>query len=162
MKIFKTAVCAMAFCFTAATANAANIVQTAAAAGQFQTLLAAATAAGLAPALSGHTKLTVFAPTDAAFARLPKGTVESLLKPENKAQLVALLQYHVVPGVIRAKDIPGGVAQVATLKPTGDRFVVTKKFHGGVKVDRSNVVKADIHASNGVIHVIDKVLMPTF
>ncbi len=162
MKFLKATVCALALGLAAGTANAANIVQTAAAAGQFETLLAAATAAGLAPALSGHTKLTVFAPTDAAFAKLPKGTVESLLKPENKEKLVALLQYHVVPGTIRAQDIPSGVAQVATLKPKGDRFVVTTKFSKGVKVDLANVVTADIHASNGVIHVIDRVLMPTF
>ena len=143
-------------------AQAANIVQTAAAAGQFNTLLAAATAAGLAPALSGHTKLTVFAPTDAAFAKLPRGTVENLLKPENRDKLVALLQYHVVPGAVRAADVPHGVANVPTLKPSGDKSVTTTRFGNRVTVDFARVVQADIHASNGVIHVIDRVLMPAF
>ena len=123
--------------------------------------LAAAQAAGLVGALSGHTQLTVFAPTDAAFAKLPKGTVENLLKPENKDQLVALLSYHVVPGAVRAADIPHGVTQVGTIKQGGDTKVVTTRFGDRVTVDFARVVQADIHASNGVIHVINRVLMPT-
>ena len=152
---------AAAVLITAGSASAANIVQTAQAAGQFNTLLAAATAAGLVPALSGHTKLTVFAPTDAAFAKLPKGTVENLLKPENRDQLAAILKYHVVAGEVRAADIPLGFNQVPTIKESGDRTVVTTRFHGAVTVDFSRVVTADIQASNGVIHVIDRVLLPT-
>jgi uncharacterized surface protein with fasciclin (FAS1) repeats len=162
MKFLKTAALALAMGVTAGGAHAANIVQTAAAAGQFNTLLAAATAAGLAPALSGHTKLTVFAPTDAAFAALPAGTVENLLKPENKDKLVALLKYHVVAGEVAAADIPVGFSIVPTLKESGDKTITTSKFGSTVRIDFAKVVTADIQTSNGVIHVIDRVLMPTF
>jgi uncharacterized surface protein with fasciclin (FAS1) repeats len=162
MKFVKTAALALALGVTAGGAHAANIVQTAAAAGQFNTLLAAATAAGLAPALSGHTKLTVFAPTDAAFAALPAGTVESLLLPENKDKLVALLKYHVVAGEVAAADIPVGFSIVPTLKESGDKTITTSKFGSTVRIDFAKVVTADIQTSNGVIHVIDRVLMPTF
>jgi uncharacterized surface protein with fasciclin (FAS1) repeats len=162
MKFLKTAALALALGVTAGGAHAANIVQTAAAAGQFNTLLAAATAAGLAPALSGHTKLTVFAPTDAAFAALPAGTVENLLKPENKDKLVALLKYHVVAGEVAAADIPVGFSIVPTLKESGDKTITTSKFGSTVRIDFAKVVTADIQTSNGVIHVIDRVLMPTF
>ena len=151
---------AFAVVFSAGAANAANIVETAAAAGQFNTLLTAAQAAGLAPALSGHTKLTVFAPTDAAFAKLPKSFVADLLKPENKDRLAAILKYHVVAGEVRAADIPAGVAQVDTIKESGDRQVTTTRFGNTVTVDFARVVNADINASNGVIHVIDTVLVP--
>ncbi|MEM7463818.1 MAG: fasciclin domain-containing protein [Pseudomonadota bacterium] len=142
-------------------ASAANIVQTAASAGQFNTLLAAAKAAGLAGALSGNTKLTVFAPTDAAFAKLPKGTVENLLKPENRDQLADLLKYHVVAGEVNAADIPLGVTQVPTIKEGGDTKVITTRWGNNVTVDFARVITADIQTSNGVIHVIDKVLIPT-
>ncbi len=142
-------------------ASAANIVQTAASAGQFNTLLAAAKAAGLAGALSGNTKLTVFAPTDAAFAKLPKGTVENLLKPENRDQLADLLKYHVVAGEVNAADIPLGVTQVPTIKEGGDTKVITTRWGNNVTVDFARVTTADIQTSNGVIHVIDKVLIPT-
>lgn len=134
----------------------ADIVDTAVAAGQFKTLAAALTAAGLVDTLKGKGPFTVFAPTDAAFAALPAGTVDNLLKPENKAQLVAVLTYHVVPG-----RYP--VARVATLDTAttvqGDSVDI-RAANGGVTVDTAKVVKADVMASNGVIHVIDKVLMP--
>ncbi len=134
MKFLKTAALALALGVAAGGAQAANIVQTAASAGQFNTLLAAATAAGLAPALSGHTKLTVFAPTDAAFAALPAGTVENLLKPENKDKLVALLKYHVVAGEVYAKDIPVGFSIVPTLK----EFRRQDHHHFEVRLERSH------------------------
>jgi uncharacterized surface protein with fasciclin (FAS1) repeats len=162
MKTLKIAAIALALGLSAGAAKAANIVETAAAAGQFNTLIAAAKAAGLVPALTGHTKITVFAPTDAAFAALPKGTVESLLKPENKDKLAGILLYHVVPGEVKAADIPVGFSSVQTLRPSGDKNIVTTKFGNTVRVDLANVVKADIQTSNGVIHVIDKVMIPTF
>lgn len=162
MRKLALATVAAAFMAAAIPAKAANIVQTAASAGQFNTLLAAAQAAGLVGALSGHTKLTVFAPTDAAFAKLPAGTVENLLKPENKDRLAAILSYHVVPGEVRAADIPAGVTNVGTLKSSGDTKVTAARFGDRVTVDFARVVQADIHASNGVIHVIDRVLLPTF
>jgi uncharacterized surface protein with fasciclin (FAS1) repeats len=160
--IRKTIAAVAALAFMAGTANAANIVQTAQSAGQFNTLLAAATAAGLVPALSGHTKLTVFAPTDAAFAALPKGTVESLLKPENRDKLAGILKYHVVAGEVRAGDIPAGFNRVPTLKDSGDTTLNVVRIGNNVTVDFARVVKADIHTSNGVIHVIDKVMLPAF
>jgi uncharacterized surface protein with fasciclin (FAS1) repeats len=162
MKMLKTAALALALGVAATSAQAANIVQTAAGAGQFNTLLAAAKAAGLVPALSGHTKLTVFAPTDEAFAALPAGTVESLLKPENKDKLAGILKYHVVAGEVMAADIPLGFSVVPTLKETGDKTLVTTKFGSTVKVDLATVVTADIKTSNGVIHVIDRVMLPSF
>lgn len=139
-------------------AQAANVVQTAAEAGVFNTLLAAATEAGLAGALAETDNITVFAPTDEAFAALPEGTVESLLLEENRDQLVAILTYHVLPRELRSTDLPGRTISVRTLN-TGDNLGVTKS-HGSVTVDGANVVSADIEASNGVIHVIDSVLIP--
>jgi uncharacterized surface protein with fasciclin (FAS1) repeats len=142
---------------TTSSARADNIVEVAQGAGQFNTLVAAAKAAGLAGALSAPGAKTVFAPTDAAFAKLPKGTVENLLKPQNKAKLRAILSYHVVGGkTLLAKDIPAGSTHVRTLN--GQQLTVKK--HGGVSVNGSKVVKADVKADNGVIHVIDKVLLP--
>ncbi len=144
-----------------ATAHSTNIVKTAASTGKFNTLLAAAKAAGLAGTL-GHTKgITVFAPTDAAFAKLPKGTVENLLKPENKHQLAAILKYHVIPGRVRAEDVPRKSTHVKTLKKRGDRTIRVRKRFGKVRVDNARVIQADIHASNGVIHVINRVLLPS-
>jgi uncharacterized surface protein with fasciclin (FAS1) repeats len=138
-------------------AEAKTIVDVASSTGQFKTLLAAAKAAGLDGALAAPGNKTVFAPTDAAFAKLPKGTVQSLLKPENRGKLKAVLTYHVVGGkAILAKDIPVGRTHVATLN--GQSLSVAK--HGGVAVNNARVVKADVKASNGVIHVIDKVLLP--
>lgn len=133
-----------------------DIVDTAVGAGQFNTLAAALTAAGLVDTLKGDGPFTVFAPTDEAFAKLPKGTVESLLLPENKDKLIAILTYHVVPGNVTA-------AQVVTLDSAttvnGDTVDI-RVNKGAVTVDAANVVKTDIAASNGVIHVIDAVIMP--
>lgn len=139
------------------TAKQANIVETAVAAGQFKTLAAALEAAGLIDALTGEGPFTVFAPTDEAFAKLPAGTVESLLKPENKEKLKAILLYHVVPGNITAKQVVKlNGRTVKTLE--GRSFKVNTM--DGVTVDDARVTKTDIQASNGVIHVIDTVLMP--
>jgi uncharacterized surface protein with fasciclin (FAS1) repeats len=140
------------------TVYAANIVQTAQGAGTFNTLLAAAKAAGLADSLATGNPLTVFAPTDAAFRKLPKGTVENLLKPENRDQLRAILSYHVVPSKIAAKDVPHKATLVGTLN-TGNKVQAVRKGNI-VRVDGVRVVKADIAADNGVIHVIDRVLIP--
>ena len=138
-------------------AKAANIVETAISAGQFETLVAAVKAAGLVEVLSGEGPYTVFAPTDAAFAKLPEGTVETLLKPENKDQLVAVLTYHVVPGKIMSGDIAGQEAMVETVQ--GGKLDV-KALSGSVTVDSATVIAADVEASNGVIHVIDTVVLP--
>jgi uncharacterized surface protein with fasciclin (FAS1) repeats len=142
----------------ATSVQAANVVETAAEAGVFNTLLAAAAEASLAGALAETDNITVFAPTDEAFAALPAGTVESLLLEENRDQLVAILTYHVLPRELRSTDLPGRTISVRTLN-TGDNLGVTKS-HGSVTVDGANVVTADIQASNGVIHVIDAVLIP--
>ncbi len=137
-------------------ANAKSIVGVAQDAGQFNTLIAAAKAAGLAGVLSGPGNYTVFAPTDAAFAKLPKGTVESLLKPQNKHKLRALLKYHVIGKRILAKDIPVGRTHVRTLNGKA----VSVRKHGGVGVNNARVTSADVLASNGVIHVVNRVLIP--
>ena len=134
-----------------------DIVDTAVAAGQFSTLAAALDAAGLIDTLKGDGPFTVFAPTDAAFAKLPEGTVESLLQPENRDQLIAVLTYHVVPGKVKA-------AQVVTLDSAttvNGAAVTISVADDGVQVDNANVIKTDIAASNGVIHVIDAVILPT-
>lgn len=137
-------------------AGAKDIVATAVEAGSFNTLVAAVQAAGLVDTLKGDGPFTVFAPTDAAFAALPEGTVENLLKPENKDQLIAILTYHVVPAKVMSGDIAGKKTDVLTVQ--GDRLSVNAR--NGVKVDGANVVSADIEATNGVIHVVDKVLLP--
>ena len=142
----------------AGSAHAANVVETAASAGTFNTLLAAAQAAGLADALASTDNITVFAPSDEAFAALPEGTVESLLREENRDQLVAILTYHVLPRELRSTDLPGRTISVRTLN-TADNLRVTKS-HGAVTVDGATVVAADIEADNGVIHVIDAVMLP--
>jgi uncharacterized surface protein with fasciclin (FAS1) repeats len=141
-------------------AHAANIVETAEKAGKFNTLLAAAKAAGLAGTLAEGENLTVFAPTDEAFAALPAGTVENLLKPENKDKLIAILSYHVLPRKLASNQLPGRTIHVKTVKASGDKMLSVKKSSSGVMVDQSNVVSADIKASNGIVHVIDKVLLP--
>ena len=146
---------------SAGIANAANIVETAEKAGKFNTLLAAAKAAGLAGTLAEGQNLTVFAPTDEAFAALPEGTVEDLLKPENKDKLVAILSYHVLPRKLASNQLPGRTIHVKTVKASGDKMLSVKKSSSGVTVDQSNVVSADIRASNGIVHVIDKVLLPS-
>jgi len=135
---------------------AADIVDTAVAAGAFTTLVAAIEAAGLVDTLKGEGPFTVFAPTDAAFAALPEGTVESLLKPENREQLVAILTYHVVPGKVTAADV-AGLSEAATVNGASIDISVN---YGTVKVDGATVVQADVMASNGVIHVIDQVILP--
>jgi uncharacterized surface protein with fasciclin (FAS1) repeats len=149
-------VAAMALPMTAARAASKDIVDTAVAAGNFTTLVTAVKAAGLVDTLKGTGPFTVFAPTDAAFAKLPKGTVEDLLKPENKAKLTAILTYHVIPGKVMAADIAGKKTNVKTVQGSEIAVDATK----GVKVDNATVVTADIAASNGVIHVIDTVVMP--
>lgn len=140
----------------AAFASSKDVVDTAIEAGQFSTLVAAVQAAGLVDTLKGDGPFTVFAPTDEAFAALPEGTVENLLKPENKDQLVAILTYHVVPAKVMSGDISGKKAEVLTVQ--GERLSVNAR--NGVKVDDAKVVAADVVASNGVIHVIDTVLIP--
>lgn len=137
-------------------AQGKDIVDTAVAAGQFKTLAAALEAAGLVETLKGAGPFTVFAPTDEAFAKLPKGTVEELLKPENKAKLTAILTYHVVAGKVMAAD----VVRVKEAKTVQGGAIKVNAMGGQVMVDAAHVVKADIAASNGVIHVIDTVLMP--
>jgi uncharacterized surface protein with fasciclin (FAS1) repeats len=141
---------------TGVRASESDIVDTAASAGSFNTLVAAVKAAGLVETLKGEGPFTVFAPTDAAFAKLPAGTVESLLLPENKARLVAVLTYHVVPGKVAAGDIAGKKMDVATVQGSDIAVDATE----GVKINDANVVQADVMASNGVIHVIDTVIMP--
>ncbi|MGH1362261.1 MAG: fasciclin domain-containing protein [Calditrichia bacterium] len=133
-----------------------DIVETASDAGSFTTLLAAAKAAGLVSALKGNGPLTVFAPTDEAFSKLPKGTVQSLLKPSNRDKLKAILLYHVIEGRVDAATA-ASVKSAATLN--GQRFDVTFS-NGKLMVDKSNVVTPDINARNGIIHVIDRVLIP--
>ena len=136
--------------------KAADIVDTAVAAGSFKTLAAALQAAGLIDTLKGDGPFTVFAPTDAAFAKLPAGTVENLLKPENKAALVKILTYHVVSGKVLAKD----VVKLHEANTVAGPNVSINAGSMGVKINESNVTKTDIVTSNGVIHVIDAVLMP--
>ena len=139
------------------TAKPGNIVETAVAAGQFKTLAAALEAAGLIDALTGEGPFTVFAPTDEAFAKLPAGTLESLLKPENKEKLKSILLYHVVPGNVTAKQVMK--LNGRTVKTLEGGSIKVGTMHG-VTVDDARVTKTDIHASNGVIHVIDTVLIP--
>jgi len=133
-----------------------NIVEVAQSAGQFNTLIAAAKAAGLVPALTGDQPLTVLAPTDGAFAKLPKGTVQSLLKPENKSKLAAILKYHVIPGRVYADQAV--TAQSAKTLQGGKVFFDVR--NGRLNVNGANVLATDIDASNGVVHVIDAVILP--
>lgn len=152
-----TAAVVLPLAFGASLAHAASdIVDTAVEAGSFKTLVAAVKAAGLVDTLKGAGPFTVFAPNDAAFAKLPKGTVEDLLKPENKAKLVSILTYHVVNGKVMSKDIAGKALKEKSVQ--GSEISIDAKK--GVVIDNANVVKADIVASNGVIHVINSVIMP--
>jgi transforming growth factor-beta-induced protein len=137
-------------------APSADIVDTAVAAGSFKTLVAAVQAAGLVETLKGEGPFTVFAPTDEAFAKLPEGTVADLLKPENKDKLVAVLTYHVVAGKVMAAD----VVKLDSAKTVQGQDVKITVVDGAVKIDGATVVKADIKTSNGVIHVIDSVILP--
>jgi uncharacterized surface protein with fasciclin (FAS1) repeats len=159
MKFLKTILVSLLVMMPISVANAGeakNIVETAVGAGNFKTLVAAVTAAGLAETLSGPGPFTVFAPTDEAFAKLPAGTVEDLLKPENKAKLAAILTYHVVPGKVMAADIAGKKTMAKTVQGSEVSIDAMKD----VMVDTAKVTTADIAASNGVIHVIDSVIMP--
>jgi uncharacterized surface protein with fasciclin (FAS1) repeats len=133
-----------------------DIVDVAAGAGSFKTLVAAVKAAGLVETLKGEGPFTVFAPTDEAFAKLPEGTLEELLKPENKDQLVGILTYHVVPGKVDSKKVVG----LKSAKTVNGKEVAIKVDGKTVMVGEAKVVKADVEASNGVIHVIDTVLLP--
>jgi len=141
-----------------ATAGAAkkDIVDTAVAAGSFKTLAAALQAAGLVDTLKGKGPFTVFAPTDDAFSKLPAGTVDSLLKPENKEKLKSILLYHVVPGRVTAAQ----VMKLTSAKTMNGQEVKIMVDGGTVMINDAKVVKADVFASNGVIHVIDTVLLP--
>ena len=144
-------------CSATAKADGKDIVDTAVAAGQFRTLAAALGAAGLVDTLKGEGPFTVFAPTDEAFARLPEGTVENLLKPENRDALAGILTYHVVAGDVRAEQVVG-LSGAATVN--GQRVDISVS-DAGVMVDGASVVKTDIVCSNGVIHVIDNVILPS-
>ena len=143
---------ATALSLSALAAQAKDIVDTAVAAGQFKTLATALQAAGLIETLKGKGPFTVFAPTDAAFAKIPKAQLDALLA--DKAKLTAVLTYHVVPGKVMAADVKAG--KVKTVQ--GSELTVATA--GGVKVDNANVIKTDIVADNGVIHVIDSVVLP--
>ncbi|WP_415717955.1 fasciclin domain-containing protein [Roseibium sp.] len=158
MKLIQRLVFALMLILPVSVAKASekDIVDTAVGAGSFNTLVAAVQAAGLVDTLKGDGPFTVFAPTDEAFAKLPAGTVENLLKPENKDQLVAILTYHVVPGKVMSSDIAGKKAGVASVQ--GGEIAVDAT--DGVKVDNAKVIAADVEATNGVIHVIDTVILP--
>ena len=148
----KKAIVITALALAAAAAQAKDIVDTAVAAGDFKTLAVALEKAGLIDTLKGKGPFTVFAPTDAAFAKVPKADLDALLA--DKEKLVAVLTYHVVPGNVMAKDVKAG--KVKTVQGSD----LTLSTSGGVKVDGANVVKTDIVADNGVIHVIDSVVLP--
>ncbi len=140
----------------AQTADQKDIVDTAVAAGSFNTLAKALQAGGLVDTLKGKGPFTVFAPTDDAFAKLPAGTLEDLLKPENKAKLVSILTYHVLPKKMMAAD----VVKQKKAKTVQGSFVKIKTMDGKVMINDAQVIKADVMATNGVIHVIDTVLIP--
>ena len=140
-----------------APSHAADILDTAVSAGQFKTLAAALSAADLVETLKGTGPFTVFAPTDAAFAKLPAGTLDNLLKPENKAQLVKILTYHVVPGKIMSASLAGKKTDAKTVEGTALTINATMN---DVMVNEARVVSADVAADNGVIHVIDTVVIP--
>ena len=133
-----------------------DIVDTAVSAGDFNTLVTAVKAADLVATLKGEGPFTVFAPTDEAFAKLPHGTLEDLLKPENKSKLVSILTYHVVAGKVMAAD----VVNLSHAKTVNGQSLSIKTYGSTVKVDSANVIKTDINCSNGVIHVIDEVVLP--
>ncbi len=144
-------------CVAATATGEADIVDTAVAAGSFTTLVAAVQAAGLVDTLKSPGPFTVFAPTDDAFAALPAGTVDSLLLPENRDQLTSILTYHVVPGTFPASSLVGQRGRLVTVQGQGLHVDGTN----GVRVNSANVITPDVFASNGVIHVIDSVLLPS-
>ena len=157
--LHRIAMCGVIVCLLTVSARAAekkDVVDTAVAADDFNTLVAAVKHAGLVETLKGEGPFTVFAPTDAAFKKLPKGTLESLLKPENKKKLVGILTYHVVPGKVVAAD----VVKLKDAKTVQGSKVTIKVDGKKVMVDKANVVKTDIVCKNGVIHVIDAVILP--
>ena len=146
----------LALAVGSASASEKNIVDTAVSAGSFNTLVKAVQAAGLTSTLEGPGPFTVFAPTDQAFAKLPAATLESLLKPENKDKLRAILTYHVVAGNVDAAE----VVKLTSVKTVEGADLKIAAVNGTVMVDNAKVVKTDIHASNGIIHVIDAVMLP--
>lgn len=152
---FATLISAATVAVAGQTKSEKDIVDVAVSAGSFETLVAAVKAAGLVDTLKGEGPFTVFAPTDEAFAALPDGTLENLLKPENKDQLVAILTYHVVPGKVMAADV-----KTMKAKTVNGAEASIKVADSGVTIDKANVVKTDVGASNGVIHVIDAVIIP--
>jgi len=154
--VLTSAVLGLTIASTIARAAEKDIVDTAVSAGQFKTLASALDAAGLVETLKGDGPFTVFAPTDEAFAKLPAGTLENLLKPENKDQLVAILTYHVVPGKVQAAD----VVKLDEAKTVNGKMIDIKVKGDMAMVNDAKVTKADIAASNGVIHVIDTVILP--
>ena len=160
MSLFRVGAFVVASAFMAANIFAAaaekDIVDTAVEAGSFKTLAAALKAADLIETLKGKGPFTVFAPTDEAFAKLPEGTVETLLKPENKAKLAAILTYHVVAGKVEAKD----AVKLKSAKTVNGASFNINVSDAGVMVDKAKVVKTDIQCTNGVIHVIDAVILP--
>jgi len=156
MAVVAAAAIGLAMSSVAVRAADKDIVDTAVAAGQFETLAAALGAAGLVDTLKGDGPFTVFAPTDEAFAKLPAGTVENLLKPENKDQLTAILTYHVVPGNVMAAD----VVKLSEAETVNGKKVNIKTEGDNVMINDAKVVSADVAASNGVIHVIDAVILP--
>lgn len=157
LKLIRATAIALPLALMPLAAQADDIVDTAVGAGTFNTLVAAVQAAGLEETLRGEGPFTVFAPTDDAFAALPEGTVESLLEPENQDQLVAVLTYHVVPGEVMAADAAGATVELATVEGSN---VTVDGTGDGVTVNGANVVAADVGADNGVIHVIDAVILP--
>ena len=161
MNIIKAAAVAAILGSGASAVQAANVVETAQSVGTFNTLLAAAQAAGLADALATTENITVFAPTDDAFAALPEGTVDTLLKPENKDQLVAILTMHVLPRELASNQLLNKPFHAKTLN-AGERLTISAKASGVTVAgsNTANVVQADVRADNGIIHVIDTVLLP--
>lgn len=155
--IIRASCLAIPMVYASGIAAAADIVETAAEAGSFQTLLTAAEAAGLVDTLKSEGPFTVFAPTDEAFAKLPEGTVEDLLKPENQDQLKAILAYHVVPGKTMSSDLAGKQVDVESVEGSAIPIDATGD---NVMVGDATVTQADIEADNGVIHVIDQVIQP--
>jgi uncharacterized surface protein with fasciclin (FAS1) repeats len=162
MRVFKVGLGVLAFTLSLAGSLKAesmpdkDIVDVAASAGSFNTLVAAVQAAGLVDELKGQGPLTVFAPTDEAFKKLPAGTVENLLKPENKDKLIAVLTYHVVPGRVTASE----VVNMNSAKTINGQSLKISTREGRVTIDDARVTKTDIIASNGIIHVIDSVVLP--